>query len=123
MNGFFARLARFAVSKAAAFCYAVAVGVAGNLVFHIVQSHRAAPVVATVPQPPPSPAVADKPAVGEAATMPATTAAHPRAATPAALPASLRPAANPAPATLLPEPPSSASLLTRRHASVPRSWR
>ncbi|HEV8032869.1 MAG TPA: hypothetical protein VGP42_17790 [Stellaceae bacterium] len=41
MNGFISnaltKIARFAVSKAAAFSYAVAVGVAGNLVFHFVQ--------------------------------------------------------------------------------------
>jgi len=41
VNGFISnaltKIARFAVSKAAAFSYAVAVGVAGNLVFHFVQ--------------------------------------------------------------------------------------
>jgi hypothetical protein len=41
VNGFVSnaltKIARFAVSKAAAFSYAVAVGVAGNLVFHFVQ--------------------------------------------------------------------------------------
>ena len=46
VNGFFSKVARFAVSKMAAFCYAVAVGVAGNLVFHYVQTHEAVPSVA-----------------------------------------------------------------------------
>ena len=46
MNGFFRKIARFAVSKMAAFSYAVAVGVAGNLVFHFVQTHDAVPSVA-----------------------------------------------------------------------------
>src|SRR5881227_2138354 len=43
VNGFFSKVARFAVSKMAAFCYAVAVGVAGNLIFHYVQTHEAVP--------------------------------------------------------------------------------
>src|SRR5689334_12817564 len=46
VNGFFRTLARAAVSKAAAFSYAVAVGVAGNVVFHYVQTHDAVPNIA-----------------------------------------------------------------------------
>src|SRR5947207_8237658 len=63
VNGFFSKVARFAVSKMAAFCYAVAVGVAGNLVFHYVQTHEAVPsVAATHREMPPA---ADKPPVVE----------------------------------------------------------
>lgn len=49
MHEFVAKLARLAVSKAAAFCYAVAVGVAGNLAFNFVQQHHAATATATAP--------------------------------------------------------------------------
>jgi len=42
IGGAFARIARFGVSKAAAFGYAVAVGVAGNLVFDSLR-HDTAP--------------------------------------------------------------------------------
>jgi len=46
---FIAKIARFAVSKGAAFSYAVAVGVAGNVIFHYVQPRDAVPAVAPVP--------------------------------------------------------------------------
>ncbi len=52
MNAFIAKIARFAVSKAAAFSYAVAVGVAGNLAFHFMQPPDPAPAVVKVPSPP-----------------------------------------------------------------------
>jgi hypothetical protein len=46
----FKKIAHFAVSRAAAFCYAVAVGVAGNLVFHFVQTAAPpAPAAAVAP--------------------------------------------------------------------------
>ncbi|MGC2412930.1 MAG: hypothetical protein WA459_09595, partial [Stellaceae bacterium] len=49
MNEIIAKIARVAVSKSAAFSYAVAVGVAGNVIFHYVQPQEPVPVVATVP--------------------------------------------------------------------------
>lgn len=49
-NGIVSKIARLAVSKAAAFTYAVAVGVAGNLAFNFVQQrHSAPPPVASAP--------------------------------------------------------------------------
>ena len=45
MNGFLSKVARLAVSKAAAFSYAVAVGVAGNLIFHFVQPQVPVPAI------------------------------------------------------------------------------
>ena len=63
MNGFFRKLARLAVSKMAAFCYAVAVGVAGNLVFNYVQTHQTAPSVAALHHEAPAPADKSPPVV------------------------------------------------------------
>jgi protein transport protein SEC31 len=40
LHEFISKIARLAFSKAAAFCYAVAVGVAGNLAFNFVQHHQ-----------------------------------------------------------------------------------
>ena len=73
MNGFFRKVARFAVSKMAAFCYAVAVGVAGNLVFNYVQTHQAAPSIAALPHEAPAPAEKSPPVVPTAtpSVMPA----------------------------------------------------
>ncbi|HEY8873262.1 MAG TPA: hypothetical protein VIM52_09555, partial [Stellaceae bacterium] len=48
MHEIIAKIARFAVSKFAAFCYAVAVGVAGNVIFHFVQPRDPAPAVAPI---------------------------------------------------------------------------
>ncbi len=100
----FARIARFAVSKGAAFCYAVAVGVAGNMIFHFVQPRDPAPAVATAPYEA-RPAAAIAPQAPPAGTVPAPT--------PVALPAApLRPVA-PQPAAAapaLPEPPAAFAL-------------
>src|SRR5258705_3091653 len=73
VNGFFRKVARFAVSKMAAFCYAVAVGVAGNLVFNYVQTHQAAPSIAALPHEAPAPAEKSPPVVPTAtpSVMPA----------------------------------------------------
>src|SRR6266550_4278114 len=73
VNGFFSKVARFAVSKMAAFCYAVAVGVAGNLVFHYVQTHEAVPSIAALPHEAPAPAEKSPPVVPTAtpSVMPA----------------------------------------------------
>ena len=60
MRGFFSKMGRFAISKMAAFCYAVAVGVAGNLVVHYMQTHDAVPSIAATHHETPAPA--DKPA-------------------------------------------------------------
>ena len=97
MNGFFSRVARFAVSKMAAFCYAVAVGVAGNLIFHYVQTHEAVPSVAATHREAPPPE--DKPpAIAPAAAI----IAKPSAPLPA-VPA--KPVALPEPAAVnLPTP-------------------
>lgn len=116
MHEIIAKIARFAVSKAAAFCYAVAVGVAGNLIFHFVQpesastpvalapSHSGAPtsdqgsagrvpIAPVVPQPAPAPA-AQPPAVR--ASLPTTTTTHPAAPRPAATAPTLPEAPEPA---------------------------
>ena len=59
MNGFITKVARFTVSKAATFSYAVAVGVAGNLIFHFVQPRDPGPTVIAVPPPVVQPAGKD----------------------------------------------------------------
>ena len=113
MHEIIAKIARFAVSKFAAFCYAVAVGVAGNLIFHFVQPRDPAPSVV--------PSVAAVP--HEARPMGAATSAAPmslpapQADTPPAIPASLpvapmQPAASkPAAASAsLPQPPAVVAL-------------
>src|SRR3954447_24585806 len=51
VNGFITKIARFTVSKAGAFSYAVAVGVAGNLIFHFVQPRDPGPTIIAVPPP------------------------------------------------------------------------
>src|SRR5438034_6552948 len=103
VNGFIsnalAKVARFAVSKGAAFSYAVAVGVAGNLVFHFVQPQVPTPSVQSGA--PEAPQSGEKPSAGPAATatiapkpavapIPESPAAAPSAAvsTPAVIPAS-----------------------------------
>jgi hypothetical protein len=86
VSGFFSKVARLAVSKMAAFCYAVAVGVAGNLIFHYVQTHEAVPSVAATHREAPAPG--DKPAaVAPAAAIIANPSPPPVVpATPVALP-------------------------------------
>ena len=118
MHEIIAKIARFAVSKFAAFCYAVAVGVAGNVIFHFVQPRdpapSVAPVVATAPHEAP-------PVAGAAATAPvslpsvsttpqADTAPAPTRASPPAAP--VQPAASkPAAASAsLPQPPAIVAL-------------
>jgi hypothetical protein len=109
VNGFFRKIARFAVSKMAAFCYAVAVGVAGNLAFHFVQPQVSMPSFLTgAPEP-------SRTGHEQAGTPAATAIVAPNPA-PAALapatpahstPAAVRPAPpNPTPALQLPEPPA-----------------
>ena len=85
-EGFFSKIARFAVSKMAAFCYAVAVGVAGNLVVHYMQTHDAVPSIAATHHEAPAPA--DKPAaIAPAAAVVAKPAPPPAVpAKPVALP-------------------------------------
>src|SRR5436305_14818317 len=111
-NGFIGKVARFAVSKAAGFSYAVAVGVAGNLAFHFVQPHDPAPSVATPPavvtapqpaQPGPDPAMGTATA---APLAPKPLAPVPHAApqpTPVSLPEAAP--ARPAPGTTPGPPP------------------
>jgi hypothetical protein len=114
VNGFFRKIARFAVSKMAAFCYAVAVGVAGNLAFHFVQPQVSIPSFLTAAPEPSGTSheqagtravtaiVAPKPA---AAPVPEAAAPSPYAAVSA--PAAARPAPpKPTPALQLPEPPA-----------------
>ena len=102
MNGILTKIARFAVSKAAAFCYAVAVGVAGNLIFHFVQTHEAVTTVATHEAGAP---VAPKPLPTSADPAP------PRAAAPAVMPGAVA-TGRPASAIALPEPPAAPALPT-----------
>lgn len=83
MHGIVAKLARLAASKAAAFTYAVAVGVAGNIAFNFVQQHH--------PAPPPSAAAPSElrpAAVRPEATapLPARRATRPAEPVPVALP-------------------------------------
>ena len=93
MNGFITKVARFTVSKAGAFSYAVAVGVAGNLIFHFVQPRDPGPTIIAVPPEPPR--TGDRSPVGTAAA----TVVAPK---PAMLP--LPPPANAAPAHAMPLP-------------------
>ena len=115
VNGFFSKVARLAVSKAAAFGYAVAVGVTGNIAFNYVQPHAppaTAAAVATQPAPEGGAAGWANPAT----TAPAATRTH---AAPAATHAERPPAAPPRPAArhqtvasapVLPEPPAAVAL-------------
>jgi len=110
------KVARFAVSKAAGFSYAVAVGVAANLAFHFVQPNEPAPV-ATTALPAARPA-SDGAAAGsaDAAAIPPAPAlpAAPPTLTPPSLPAArARPPApikTVAPGPVLPEPRAETSL-------------
>jgi hypothetical protein len=108
VSGFIAKVARLAASKAAAFGYAVAVGVAGNIAFHYVET--AAPPPATAAS------VAVRPASADAAPtpmMPATPAPTVAARPNPKPPAPPRPAAphrTVASAPVLPEPPATVAL-------------
>lgn len=106
MHDIIAKIARLAASKAAAFCYAVAVGVAGNMIFHYVQLQG--PVAAAVPHAARQSSGAAEPA----AIMPRTPPAAPPQ-TRVSLPAApIRPPA-PKPTAAeraLPEPPAALAL-------------
>jgi hypothetical protein len=116
VNGFFAKLARFAVSKGAAFSYAVAVGVAGNLVFHFVQWQVPIPSVLTGA--PEASQIGDKPSGGPAAT--ATIAPRPAVA-PIPEPAGATPSAAVSTPTAPPvsKPTPALQLPERSTASLP----
>jgi hypothetical protein len=97
------KIARLAVSKAAGFCYAVAVGVVGNLAFNFVQHHQV-PVITTAPDDSRMPAATTAGRAAATASIPANppAAARPfRPMTPVTLPAAARP--SPAP-TVAPVP-------------------
>jgi len=49
VHKFLAKLARFAVSKGAAFCYAVTVGVSGQLAYNYLQPKDPVPTIVTLP--------------------------------------------------------------------------
>lgn len=144
VNGIISKIGRMAASKAAAFGYAVAVGVAGNLAFNFVQEHHAATAV-TAPRevghavaalaPNPMPAVAtrqSRPAAPARAITPAPPLPEPRVTAVLPNPASLPPpamqpavlpsaAAAPAPSAAVPLPPAVSALLDpRRLAGPPR---
>ncbi len=61
MHEVIAKIARFGVSKAAAFCYAVTVGVSGNMAFNYMQPRDPAPAIAPAISPAIVPAVAAAP--------------------------------------------------------------
>ncbi len=115
VNGFFSKVARLAVSKAAAFGYAVAVGVTGNMAFNYVQPHAPlATAAAVATRPAPEGGATDW--ANPATTAPAATRPH---AVPAATHAERPPAAPPHPAArhqavasapVLPEPPAAVAL-------------
>jgi hypothetical protein len=97
VHEFFAKIARFGVSKGAAFCYAVTVGVSGQLAYNYLQPKEPVPTAVAVP----APAMATAPAP----TQNSAPAAPPPVAVPAAVarPAPIRPVAI---APILPDPPS-----------------
>ena len=108
MHEFFAKIARLAFSKGAAFCYAVAVGVSGQLAYNYLQPRDPAPRSVSVAAPAPYAA----PPSGTAAVAPIPRATPPE---PAPAPASVasapsvaitNPASAPPAATapILPEP-------------------
>ncbi|HEX6442748.1 MAG TPA: hypothetical protein VF007_11215 [Stellaceae bacterium] len=92
MNGFLGKVARLAASKAAAFSYAVAVGVAGNLIFHFVQPQVPLPAI-----------------LAPASTDPALPLAKPQLPEPAAT-ALIAPKPSPAPLPETPVAPSPAAV-------------
>jgi hypothetical protein len=125
VNGFLGKLARLAVSKAAAFSYAVAVGVAGNLIFHFVQPQVPVPSILApasteiaqpvgkqqAPEPAATAVIAPKPAVAplpETAAPPASVAVAPSSPPPAPPP---KPAlASQPPESRAPNPSETAAL-------------
>src|SRR5439155_17628749 len=97
----------------AAFCYAVAVGVAGNLVFHYVQTHEAVPSVAAAHREAPS--LEDKPP----AVAPATAVIAKPSALPPTVPA--KPVALPEPAAVNLPSPAAMSAPPLKPAALPSS--
>src|SRR5437764_14163250 len=111
VNGFITKVARFTVSKAGAFSYAVAVGVAGNLIFHFVTPRDPGPTIIAVP-----PAA---PYAGER-TPGSTAASTVIAPKPAISPLSPPAHADPASAMQVQPPPAPAPAITTPAAlSVP----
>ncbi len=108
MHEFVAKIARAAASKMAAFGYAVAVGVAGNLAFHFVQPHDPAPAALASPAPN-SASVAAPPAADTAPAVMPPALVQPPPATPApaqsvsSKPVSIKPVAT---APILPATPT-----------------
>ena len=110
MHEIIAKVARFAASKFAAFCYAVAVGVAGNVAFNMVEQHHSAATVSPAVE-----ATAERGAVNPAPAPPNTPnppsrgsgdPAPIRASQPATPPPATRQAGPAAAVPALPEPPA-----------------
>src|SRR5436853_559598 len=117
------KVARFTVSKAATFAYAVAVGVAGNLIFHFVQPRDPGPTVIAVPPPVVQPAGKDAGgqapaafAVPKPAPAPGSETASPTPSPVVLAPASPVPAATSMP---VPKPAPAFQLPERSTASLP----
>jgi hypothetical protein len=113
VHEFFAKIARLAFSKGAAFCYAVTVGVSGQAAYNYLKPHDPAPMPVSAPAPYPAPssgAAILAPIPG--ANLPETTPSTGHPAWPASLAsvpaAPSKPAAAPSAATapILPEPAS-----------------
>src|SRR5579863_10171104 len=112
VNEIIAKIARIAVSKGSAFSYAVAVGVAGNVIFHYVQPPEPVPVVATLPH-----AAAPAGGLATAGSAPSAMIAPviapviaPGAPARASVPATPSAPQPEATAAALPEPPSAITL-------------
>ncbi len=112
MHDLIAKIARLAVSKAAAFFYAVAVGVAGNIAFNFVQEHRTPPVTAPVAVI--APAAATAPQETHSATVPTASAAF----TPPPHVASTR-QADPKPIATAPILPNPSAIALPRPSALP----
>jgi hypothetical protein len=129
VNGFITKVARFTVSKAATFAYAVAVGVAGNLIFHFVQPRDPGPTVIAVPPPVVQPAGKDAGgqapaafAVPKPAPAPGSETASPTPSPVVLAPASPVPAATSMPAATpmpVPKPAPALQFPERPTASLP----
>ena len=115
MHKILAKIARLAVSKAAAFCYAVVVGVAGNIAVNFVQQQQSAPAAMTAPGPT-QPAGGAAPAAPLAAATIVPRAPRADAASPPA--ATVRPVA-PRPETAAPPLPEPTQLALPNPASMP----
>lgn len=96
MHEFLAKIGRFAVSKAAAFCYAVTVGVSGQLAYNYLQPKDPAPAAVAAPAPA---------AATLAAPIQSPAPASPRPVSAPAAPLKPAPGSPAATAPILPEPP------------------